>query len=290
MKPFGNYLTMCDRAAEMSGRSLRLSILDQSPVPEGKTHGQALRNSVALAKAAEAFGYHRYWVAEHHALSGHACIAPEILVAAIAGETRRMRVGSGAVLLTHYSAFKVAEVFAALACLFPQRIDLGVARAAGTRPETVHALQRDRRRRRKDDFPEQLSELADIVQGRVPPQLSAESVANLVRCDMPELWLLGSSPYSAGLAASLGLPYAYADFCWSSRASAMEAYAAGDDKAPPAIVAISVTGSPRRVRDAIETAARDYGVGEVMILIEAADHAARVRAYERIAREFGLQT
>jgi len=143
-----------------SGASrLRLSILDQSPISEGSTLGTALRNSIDLAVLAESTGYHRYWVAEHHGSPGLGCMSPEILIEPIAAATSRIRVGSGGVMLPHYSPFKVAESFSMLASLFPGRIDLGVGRASGTDRTTALALQRDRRKPPADDFPDQLAEL-----------------------------------------------------------------------------------------------------------------------------------
>jgi len=179
---------------------IRLSVLDQSPIPEGATRGQALRNSVDLARLADRLGYHRYWVAEHHGTPGLACASPEVLIGPIAAATARIRVGSGGVMLPHYSPFKVAETFGMLAGLYPGRIDLGVGRAAGTDPATALALQRDRRRASPDDFPDQLDELLGYFDGAAD------------RAEAPEVWLLGSSPQSGEWAAGLGLPYAFADF------------------------------------------------------------------------------
>ena len=136
--------------------ALRLSVLDQSPIAEGGTGGQALRNSVDLARLTDALGYSRYWVAEHHGMPMLASTAPEILIAEIAAVTERIRVGSGGVMLPHYSPFKVAETFSILGGLHGDRIDLGIGRAPGSDRETMFALQRDRRQMSPDDFPEQL--------------------------------------------------------------------------------------------------------------------------------------
>ena len=138
---------------------VRLSVLDQSPVSEGSTGSQALRNTIDLARHTESLGYHRYWVAEHHGGPSLAGPSPEVLIGPIASATSRIRVGSGGVMLPHYSPLKVAESFSLLAGLFPGRIDLGIGRAAGTDPMTTFALQRDRRQAAPDDFPEQLAEL-----------------------------------------------------------------------------------------------------------------------------------
>src|SRR5580692_1832414 len=145
---------------------LRLSILDQAPIPEGSTAGDALRNSVDLARLADGLGYARYWVAEHHGTQGLACASPEALIGPIAAATSRLRVGSGGVMLPHYSPFKVAETFSMLSGLFPGRIDLGIGRAAGTTPKIAFALQRDRRQAAPDDFREQLDELLALLGNR----------------------------------------------------------------------------------------------------------------------------
>jgi luciferase family oxidoreductase group 1 len=193
---------------------MRLSVLDQSPIAEGDTAARALANTVDLARHAEALGYERYWLAEHHATPALACAAPEVLIAAVAQNTETIRVGSGGVMLPHYSPLKVAEVFSTLAGLHPERIDLGLGRAPGTDPMTMLALQRDRRHAAPDDFPEQLTELLALIEDRVPPDHILARHAKLLpgRPERPDPWLLGSSPQSAVWAAELGLPYAFADF------------------------------------------------------------------------------
>jgi luciferase family oxidoreductase group 1 len=191
---------------------LRLSVLDQSPISEGSTLGAALRNSIDLAVLAESMGYHRYWVAEHHGSPGFGCMSPEILIGPIAAATSRIRVGSGGVMLPHYSPFKVAENFSMLASLFPGRIDLGVGRASGTGRTTALALQRDRRLPPADDFPDQLAELISYCGTVEQRRAQGMPPANLVTHERPHLWLLGSSAQSAIWAADLGLSYAFADF------------------------------------------------------------------------------
>src|SRR5688572_10868822 len=143
----------------MTDTHLRLSVLDQSPISEGFTGVDALRNTLDLARTADRLGYDRYWVAEHHGTPMLACASPEVLIGPIAAATRRIRVGSGGVMLPHYSPLKVAENFSMLAALAPGRIDLGIGRAAGTDPTTTFALQRDRRAANMDDFPQLLAEL-----------------------------------------------------------------------------------------------------------------------------------
>src|SRR4051812_24136311 len=125
--------------------AFRLSVLDQSPIPEGSTGGDALRNTIDLARLTDELGYHRYWVAEHHGTPGLACTSPEVMIGLIARETSRLRIGSGGIMLPHYSPLKVAETFSMLSGLLPGRIDIGIGRAAGTDPTTAFALQRDRR-------------------------------------------------------------------------------------------------------------------------------------------------
>jgi luciferase family oxidoreductase group 1 len=193
---------------------VRLSVLDQSPISEGATGADALRNTLDLARLADALGYHRYWVAEHHGGPMLATASPEALIGPIAAGTERIRVGSGGVMLPHYSPLKVAETFTVLAALFPGRIDLALGRAPGTDPLTMLALQRDRRAASPDDFPEQLAELLAYLEDTLPEDHPFARLAKTLpgRPELPVPWLLGSSPQSAVWAAQLGLPYAFADF------------------------------------------------------------------------------
>jgi luciferase family oxidoreductase group 1 len=204
---------------------IRLGVLDQSPVSEGSDGAVALRRSVDLAVYAEELGYDRYWVAEHH---GHAMIAgasPEVLIAAIAAHTARIRVGSGGVMLPHYSPLKVAENFAALCGLYPGRIDLGLGRAPGSDRQTMVALQRDRRQLAPDDFPQQLAELLAYLEDDFPDGHPLARLAALPGgTQRPDVWLLGSSAQSGEWAAQLGLPYAFADFFSSSGAQVAQHY------------------------------------------------------------------
>jgi luciferase family oxidoreductase group 1 len=208
--------------------TFRLSILDQSPIPEGLTGADALHNTLDLAQTAEALGYHRYWVAEHHGGPMLAGASPEVLVGAIAACTSHLRVGSGGVMLPHYSPLKVAETFSILCGLYGDRIDLGLGRAAGTDPMTTHALQRDRRTAPPDDFPDQLVELLAYLEGRFPADHPFARLAELPGGPLrPEPWLLGSSPQSAIWAAELGLPYAFADFINAQGAPIADSYLRG---------------------------------------------------------------
>ena len=204
---------------------MRFSVLDQSPIGEGTTGADALANTLDLARLADELGYHRYWVAEHHGTPMLAGAAPEILIAAIAGVTERLRVGSGGVMLPHYSPLKVAEVFSILCGLHPGRIDLGIGRAPGTDPHTMFALQRDRRQGAPDDFPEQLAELLAYLEDDFPAGHPFARLAALPGGpDRPEVWLLGSSGQSALWASQLGLPYSFADFINPAGAELAAAY------------------------------------------------------------------
>jgi luciferase family oxidoreductase group 1 len=204
---------------------LSLSVLDQSPISEGSSGADALAHTVDLARLVEELGYRRYWVAEHHGMPMLASPSPEVLIASIAAQTSRIRVGSGGVMLPHYSPLKVAETFSMLSGLYPGRIDLGLGRAPGTDPQTSVALQRDRRQRTPNDFPEQLAELLDYLEDRFPPGHPLARLARLPgRPERPEVWLLGSSPQSAIWAAELGLPYAFADFISPTGASIAQEY------------------------------------------------------------------
>jgi luciferase family oxidoreductase group 1 len=192
---------------------MRLSVLDQSPIPEGSTGPEALRATVDLARAVDGLGYHRFWVAEHHGGTMLAGPSPEALIGPIAAVTSRIRVGSGGVMLPHYSPLKVAETFSLLAGLFGGRIDLGIGRAPGTDPITAQMLQRDRRQPPPDDFFEQLAELIAYLEDRFPPDHPLRRLTALPGVpERPELWLLGSSPQSALWAGDLGMAYAFADF------------------------------------------------------------------------------
>jgi luciferase family oxidoreductase group 1 len=191
-----------------------LSVLDQTPIAAGTTPASALANSIDLARHCEALGYHRYWLAEHHASVALAGSAPEILIGAVAAATSRMRIGSGGIMLPHYSPLKIAEVFSLLAGLYPDRIDLGLGRAPGSDQRTSVALQRDRRQYPPSDFPNQLAELIGYLEDTLPPDhpfaAYAQTLPGLPH--VPEPWVLGSSPDSAGFAGDLGLPYCFADF------------------------------------------------------------------------------
>jgi luciferase family oxidoreductase group 1 len=204
---------------------MRVSVLDQSPIPAGSTGADALRNSIDLARTADDLGYHRYWVAEHHGTPMLACASPEALIGPMAAKTPRIRVGSGGVMLPHYSPLKVAETFSMLSGIFPGRIDLGIGRAPGTDPLTMFALQRDRRHEAPDDFPQQLAELLAYIRDGLPTGHRFARLAQLPGLPhVPEPWLLGSSPQSGIWAAEAGLPYAFADFISPTGAEIVRRY------------------------------------------------------------------
>ncbi len=207
----------------------RLSVLDQSPIAAGQDAVQALRNTIDLAQTADALGYHRYWLAEHHASRSLAGVAPEALIGPVALATRQIRVGSGGVMLPHYSPFKVAETFAMLSALAPGRIDLGLGRAPGSDGRTAFALQRDRSKRMPSDFPEQLDELSAYLDGTLAADHPFAPLQQTLPAGggAPELWILGSSPDSAIWAAERGLPYCFADFINSDGAGYAQMYRRG---------------------------------------------------------------
>jgi len=185
---------------------VKVSILDQSPVIAGLGARRAIEETLALARRADELGYHRYWLAEHHAIAALADPCPEVLLARLGAETRRMRIGTGGVLLPYYSAFRTAETFRMLEALYPGRIDLGVGRAPGGDARTAQAVAGgsfpDAAR-----FPQQVWELTALLEGKHQPVRLQPEVDTI-----PEVWLLGSSDYSGALAAELGLPFAFAHF------------------------------------------------------------------------------
>ena len=191
--------------------SYSLSILDKSPIPPGATATEALANTVALAQLAEQLGYHRFWVAEHHNTPLLASSAPEILISYILARTSRIRVGSGGVMLQHYSPFKVAETFNLLSALAPGRVDLGVGKAPGGLPYSTRALQNYHHPASKPDFPAQLAELDAFLGEGLPDEHPLAGARATPQAPIaPGRILLGGSPDSARLAARLGWDFAYA--------------------------------------------------------------------------------
>ena len=184
-----------------------LSVLDLAPVQAGSTAGAALRNTTALAVRVEELGYHRFWVAEHHNMPAIASSSPAVLIAHLAAATTRMRIGSGGVMLPNHAPLVVAEQFGTLEALHPDRIDLGIGRAPGTDQLTALALRRTMAGLSAEDFPQELAELIAYFTGAGTRH---RIVASPGRGDMPAVWLLGSSGFSAQLAGLLGLPFSFA--------------------------------------------------------------------------------
>ncbi|WP_408991299.1 LLM class flavin-dependent oxidoreductase [Streptomyces sp. 1268] len=211
------------RGAAAGAAAVPLSVLDLVTVGQGRTATQALRTSVEIAKLTESRGFHRFWVAEHHSMPGVASSSPAVILAHIAAHTERIRLGSGGVMLPNHAPLVIAEQFGTLEAMAPGRIDLGLGRAPGTDGATAAALRRtDRLNEGADDFPQQLMELIRFLDddfpdghpyGRihaVPGPVQATSPGGVQSAHRPPVWLLGSSGFSARLAGTLGLPFAFA--------------------------------------------------------------------------------
>ena len=228
--------TGCHR---VSAPRLTLSVLDLVPVRSDQSTGDALRATLALARTADELGFHRYWVAEHHNMPGVAATNPPVLIALAAGATERMRVGSGGVMLPNHAPLVVAEQFALLEAAFPGRIDLGIGRAPGSDPVTSYALRHGAggsATRTSTRFPEYVDDLIAMmspdgvtlsVQGRRYPLRATPAAASV-----PDPWLLGSSDYSARLAAEKGLPYVFAHHFAGGTAAALELYRSSFQPSP----------------------------------------------------------
>ncbi|MEV7896444.1 LLM class flavin-dependent oxidoreductase [Streptomyces cyaneofuscatus] len=211
------------RATAEGTAPVPLSVLDLVTVGQGRTATQALRTGVEIAKLTESRGFHRYWVAEHHSMPGVASSSPAVILAHIAAHTDRIRLGSGGVMLPNHAPLVIAEQFGTLEAMAPGRVDLGLGRAPGTDGATAAALRRsDRLNEGADDFPQQLSELIrflddDFPDGHpyarihaVPGPVQATAPGGVQSAHRPPVWLLGSSGFSARLAGTLGLPFAFA--------------------------------------------------------------------------------
>jgi luciferase family oxidoreductase group 1 len=212
--------TVCAVHLERPGRSARvralcsdvprfdvpLSVLDLAPIGAGSAAGAALSSTIELARHTERLGYHRFWVAEHHNMPGIASSAPAVLLAHLATATSTIRIGSGGVMLPNHPPLVVAEQFGMLEALHPGRVDLGIGRAPGTDPVTAQALRRTANPLSVEEFPEQLAELMSYFTG--PSERGVNAVPG--QGQQPDVWLLGSSGYSAQVAGLLGLPFAFA--------------------------------------------------------------------------------
>jgi luciferase family oxidoreductase group 1 len=185
-----------------------LSVLDLAPIREGGTAAQAFRNSLDLARHAEGWGYRRFWLAEHHNISGIASAATAVVIGYVAGGTTRVRVGAGGVMLPNHAPLLVAEQFGTLESLYPGRIDLGLGRAPGGDQATAHALRRYLRGG-ADAFPQDVAELQSYFRRATPGQGVAVLAVHGEVLEVP-LWILGSSDFGARLAAAMGLPFAFA--------------------------------------------------------------------------------
>ena len=192
---------------------MRLSVLDQIPITAGGDGAQAIRETFALAELTDQLGYERYWLAEHHNTTALACPAPEVMIPQVAARTQRIRVGSGGVMLSHYSPLKVAEAFHVIEAMHPGRIDLGVGRAPGSDGRTARALAHGPGALGIEHYPEQLMDLYGYLAGDLPAEHPFRGVrATPEVSGMPELWLLGSSTVSATYAAELGWAFSFAHF------------------------------------------------------------------------------
>ena len=197
----------------MTSNSVTLSVLDQSPIRSGGTAEDAIRETLQLAQAADRLGYRRYWLAEHHNSGGLASASPEILISQVAAHTRRIRVGSGGVMLSHYSPLKVAESFRMLEALHPGRIDLGIGRAPGSDGRTARALAHGPGALGVEHFPEQVAELDAFLGDGFPPGHPFHGIRAMPEGPrLPELWLLGSTGTSASYAAEFGWGFSFAQF------------------------------------------------------------------------------
>jgi luciferase family oxidoreductase group 1 len=200
-----------NRESMPSQKSYRLSVLDVSPVPSGSSSSDALRNTLDLAQLVDRLGYTRYWLAEHHNTPLIASSAPEIMIGHVAAITQNIRVGSGGIMLPNHTPLKVAETFRVLEALHPGRVDLGLGRAPGTDSLTALALRRSREAVSGDDFPARLNDLLSFLSTGFPDNHPLQRIRAMPDdVPMPDVWLLGSSDFSAVLSAQLGLRFAFA--------------------------------------------------------------------------------
>jgi luciferase family oxidoreductase group 1 len=220
----------------MDDQTIAIGVLDQSPVRTGGSAEQAIRETLELARVADRLGFSRYWLAEHHSTNSFACAAPEVLIPAVADATRRIRVGAGGIMLSHYSPFKVAEQFRMLEALFPGRIDLGVGRAPGGMPGASAALAYGRAPLGPDIFPAQVRDLLGWLHETLPAEHPFRRVRAMPRiASAPSVWLLGSGGETARLAAELACGYSFARFIsgLDPEAPIREYLQHADPEAPP---------------------------------------------------------
>jgi len=241
----------------VTSTSIPLNVLDLASRPAGGSNADAVAGTVRLAQQAERLGYRRFWVAEHHGMPAIASSAPAVLIAGVAAATERIRVGSGGVMLPNHAPLVVAEQFGTLRALYGDRIDLGIGRAPGTDGATAMALRRSAEGLGVDDFPQQLLDLFGFFYGGMSdanPLHGITAVPGLG--DAPQVWLLGSSGYSAQVAAALGLPFAFAHhFAGENTEAALDLYRSrfepGEQLAEPhAMIAVNVVSDddPEQVR------------------------------------------
>jgi luciferase family oxidoreductase group 1 len=285
------------KGAEAARHIGALSVLDLAVVTEGSGIGRALEESIELARAVETLGYRRFWVAEHHNMPGIASSATSVLIGAVAAATTSIRVGSGGIMLPNHAPLLVAEQFGTLEALHPGRIDLGIGRAPGTDQVTALALRRSSEALNADDFPQQLAELRAFFSGGFPDTHPFRAITAVPGYgDQPELWLLGSSGFSAQLAGLLGLPFSFAHhFSAGNTLPALELYRSNFRPSPTlaephVMVAVSVicadtdeqaqwlagpsrlafvrlrSGRPGRLPSPEEAAEHDYSPSERLIL------------------------
>jgi len=270
--------------------SLTLSILDQSPVHDTETATDALQHTIELATRAEAWGYHRFWVSEHHGSERVMGSSPEVLIAHLLAKTRRIRVGSGGVMLQHYSPYKVAENFNVLASLAPGRVDLGIGRGPGGLPRSTRALQGIGDQTRP--FSEKLLELEQFLHNRLEENHPLYGLrASPVPPQPAELFLLGTNTSSAELAASLGMPYVFAQFLNSDTTTMGEALAtyhqrfeATQRKPLQAMLALSVIAADT------DAEARHYAADLKVVRIRLASGRTFTVGSVAGAEEFGRQS
>ncbi|EUJ42619.1 LLM class flavin-dependent oxidoreductase [Paenilisteria rocourtiae] len=265
----------------------RLSLLDQSPIADGKSAYQALQQTIALAEKAEEWGYHRFWVSEHHDTKLLAGVSPEVLVSHLLARTSRIRIGSGGVMLQHYSAYKVAENFNLLATLAPKRVDLGVGKAPGGLPLSTKALQFGRSE--KTDFEEQLVLLKQFVDGELPVNHVLAGVGvDPEPPTKPDIFLLGASVASAELASTHGVNYCFAKFINSDERVLQEAVTAYRRKSPNGELIIAVPVLAADTEEEAQALAGEQKVVRVTLSTGVSVTLQTVAQAEEFARQAGV--